>query len=150
MAEPDTCPTPRPPEWADLERLAGPDRGSSSGKSLAGFLEVARDERDAGTEEPEPPVPGVRPVGRVDGRQGPDQIATALENARLNAVFARHYDIPLELATRIHHHANFVRVGPHQLASLYAQFEHAGRSLGIAPSNRATSSSGAQNGLCGA
>lgn len=36
-----------------------------------------------------------------------------------------------ELATRIHHHANFVRVGPHQLASLYAQFEHAGRSLGI-------------------
>lgn len=36
-----------------------------------------------------------------------------------------------ELATRIHHHANFVRVGPHQLASLYAQFEHAARSLGI-------------------
>lgn len=36
-----------------------------------------------------------------------------------------------ELATRIHHHANFIRVGPHQLASLYAQFEHAGRALGI-------------------
>lgn len=36
-----------------------------------------------------------------------------------------------ELATRIHHHANFVRVGPNQLPSLYSQFEHAGRSLGI-------------------
>ena len=31
-----------------------------------------------------------------------DTAAQALENARLNAVFARHYDIPLELATRIH------------------------------------------------
>jgi Zn-dependent protease with chaperone function len=36
-----------------------------------------------------------------------------------------------ELATRLHHHANFVRVSSTQLPSLWAQFEHAGRCLGI-------------------
>lgn len=36
-----------------------------------------------------------------------------------------------ELATRLHHHANFVRVGPTQLSSLWAQFEYAAKSLGI-------------------
>lgn len=36
-----------------------------------------------------------------------------------------------ELATRLHHHANFVRVGPEQLSSLWAQFEYAAKSLGI-------------------
>lgn len=36
-----------------------------------------------------------------------------------------------ELATRLHHHANFVRVGPTQLPSLWAQFEHAASCLGI-------------------
>lgn len=36
-----------------------------------------------------------------------------------------------ELATRIHHHANFIRVGPNQLPSLFEKFEYAGRSLGI-------------------
>jgi Zn-dependent protease with chaperone function len=36
-----------------------------------------------------------------------------------------------ELATRIHHHANFVQVGPNQLPSLWEQFEYAARCLGI-------------------
>lgn len=36
-----------------------------------------------------------------------------------------------ELATRLHHHANFVRVGPTQYASLWQKFEYAGRALGI-------------------
>jgi Zn-dependent protease with chaperone function len=36
-----------------------------------------------------------------------------------------------ELATRLHHHANFLRVGPQQLPSLWEKFEHAGQSLGI-------------------
>ena len=36
-----------------------------------------------------------------------------------------------ELATRIHHHANFVAVGPNQLPSLWEQFEFAARALGI-------------------
>ena len=36
-----------------------------------------------------------------------------------------------ELATRIHHHANFIEVGPNQLPSLWEQFEFAARSLGI-------------------
>jgi Zn-dependent protease with chaperone function len=36
-----------------------------------------------------------------------------------------------ELATRLHHHANFVRVSEKQLPSLWAKFEFAGRSLGI-------------------
>lgn len=36
-----------------------------------------------------------------------------------------------ELATRLHHHANFVRVSDTQLPSLRQKFEHAGRCLGI-------------------
>lgn len=36
-----------------------------------------------------------------------------------------------ELATRIHHHANFIAVGPNQLPSLWANFEYAGKCLGI-------------------
>ena len=36
-----------------------------------------------------------------------------------------------ELATRLHHHANFIRVSPKQYASLWAKFEHAGACLGI-------------------
>ena len=36
-----------------------------------------------------------------------------------------------ELATRLHHHANFVRVSPKQYASLWAKFEHAAACLGI-------------------
>lgn len=36
-----------------------------------------------------------------------------------------------ELATRLHHHANFVRVGPNQLPSLWEQFEFAAKALGI-------------------
>jgi Zn-dependent protease with chaperone function len=36
-----------------------------------------------------------------------------------------------ELATRLHHHANFVRVGPTQYASLWDKFEHAGAILGV-------------------
>jgi hypothetical protein len=36
-----------------------------------------------------------------------------------------------ELATRIHHHANFIAVGPNQLPSLWANFEYAGGCLGI-------------------
>ncbi len=36
-----------------------------------------------------------------------------------------------ELATRLHHHANFVRVGPTQYASIWNKFEFAGRCLGI-------------------
>lgn len=36
-----------------------------------------------------------------------------------------------ELATRLHHHANFVRVGPSQLPSLWEQFEYAAKCLGI-------------------
>ncbi|MCP4499329.1 MAG: M48 family metalloprotease [Deltaproteobacteria bacterium] len=36
-----------------------------------------------------------------------------------------------ELATRIHHHANFIAVGPDQLPSLWEQFEFAAKSLGI-------------------
>jgi Zn-dependent protease with chaperone function len=36
-----------------------------------------------------------------------------------------------ELATRLHHHANFVRVGPKQYASLWAKFEFAAACLGI-------------------
>jgi Zn-dependent protease with chaperone function len=36
-----------------------------------------------------------------------------------------------ELATRLHHHANFVRVSPGQLPTVWARFEHAARCLGI-------------------
>lgn len=36
-----------------------------------------------------------------------------------------------ELATRLHHHANFVRVSKDQLPSVYARFEHAAACLGI-------------------
>jgi len=36
-----------------------------------------------------------------------------------------------ELATRIHHHANFIQVSSKQLPSLWEQFEFAARSLGI-------------------
>ena len=36
-----------------------------------------------------------------------------------------------ELATRLHHHANFVRVGPTQYMSLWAKFEYSARCLGI-------------------
>jgi Zn-dependent protease with chaperone function len=36
-----------------------------------------------------------------------------------------------ELATRLHHQANFVRVGPNQYASLWAKFEHAAAALGV-------------------
>jgi Zn-dependent protease with chaperone function len=36
-----------------------------------------------------------------------------------------------ELATRLHHHANFVRVGPKQYASLWDKFEHAAAVLGV-------------------
>jgi Zn-dependent protease with chaperone function len=36
-----------------------------------------------------------------------------------------------ELATRLHHHANFIQVGPTQLPSLWERFEYAGRCLGI-------------------
>jgi Zn-dependent protease with chaperone function len=36
-----------------------------------------------------------------------------------------------ELATRLHHHANFVRVSEKQYPTLWAKFEHAGRCLGI-------------------
>lgn len=36
-----------------------------------------------------------------------------------------------ELATRLHHHANFVRVSPKQYASVWEKFEFAGRALGI-------------------
>jgi Zn-dependent protease with chaperone function len=36
-----------------------------------------------------------------------------------------------ELATRLHHHANFVRIGPEQFASLWEKFEFAGSRLGI-------------------
>ncbi len=36
-----------------------------------------------------------------------------------------------ELATRLHHHANFVRVGPTQYASIWQKFEYAGKCLGI-------------------
>jgi soluble lytic murein transglycosylase-like protein len=49
--------------------------------------------------------PAVRPVVADSGQQ-------ALENARLNAVFARHYDIPLELATRIHSAARQAGLDP--------------------------------------
>lgn len=41
------------------------------------------------------PFPAVRPAVAVDGEQTHEQ-------ARLDAVFAQHYDIPLDLATRIH------------------------------------------------
>ncbi len=36
-----------------------------------------------------------------------------------------------ELATRLHHHANFVRVGPTQYASVWSRFEFAARCLGV-------------------
>lgn len=36
-----------------------------------------------------------------------------------------------ELATRLHHHANFVRVGPTQYASLWQKFEYSAQCLGI-------------------
>jgi len=36
-----------------------------------------------------------------------------------------------ELATRLHHHANFVRVSEKQYATLWEKFEYAGRALGI-------------------
>lgn len=36
-----------------------------------------------------------------------------------------------ELATRLHHHANFVRVGPTQLPSLWKLFEKAANALGV-------------------
>jgi len=36
-----------------------------------------------------------------------------------------------ELATRLHHHANFIQVGPNQLSSLWERFEYAARCLGI-------------------
>ena len=36
-----------------------------------------------------------------------------------------------ELATRLHHHANFVRVSEKQYASLWGTFQHAARCLGI-------------------
>ena len=36
-----------------------------------------------------------------------------------------------ELATRLHHHANFVRVSEHQLPTLWGRFEHAARWLGV-------------------
>jgi Zn-dependent protease with chaperone function len=36
-----------------------------------------------------------------------------------------------ELATRLHHHANFVRVSEKQYASLWGTFQHAARALGI-------------------
>ena len=36
-----------------------------------------------------------------------------------------------ELATRLHHHANFVRVGENQYPSLWQKFQHAGQCLGI-------------------
>ena len=49
--------------------------------------------------------PAVRPAVET----GPEQ---ALEQARLNAVFARHYDIPLELATRIHNAARETGLDP--------------------------------------
>ena len=47
--------------------------------------------------------PAVRPAIEAEGR---------LEDARLDAVFARHYDIPLELAQRIHEAAAGARVDP--------------------------------------
>ena len=36
-----------------------------------------------------------------------------------------------ELATRLHHHANFVRVGPTQYATVWSRFEFAARCLGV-------------------
>lgn len=36
-----------------------------------------------------------------------------------------------ELFTRLHHHANFIRVGPTQLPTVWARFERAARCLGI-------------------
>ena len=36
-----------------------------------------------------------------------------------------------ELATRLHHHANFVRVSPTQLPTVWARFEHAASCLGV-------------------
>lgn len=36
-----------------------------------------------------------------------------------------------ELATRLHHHANFIQVGPNQLPSLWEKFEYAAQCLGI-------------------
>ncbi len=50
--------------------------------------------------------PAVRPAVAADSGQ------LALENARLNAVFARHYDIPMELATRIHSAARDAGIDP--------------------------------------
>jgi soluble lytic murein transglycosylase-like protein len=41
-----------------------------------------------------------------------DDAAVARESARLDAVFARHYDIPLELAARIHHAARGAGIDP--------------------------------------
>ena len=52
-----------------------------------------------------PGYPAVRPAIESDG-------ALALERARLDAVFARHYDIPIELAGRIHDAARDAGVDP--------------------------------------
>jgi len=41
-----------------------------------------------------------------------DEVSQRLEDARLNALFARHYDIPLDLATRIHGAARDAGVDP--------------------------------------
>lgn len=49
--------------------------------------------------------PAVRPAVADDSSQ-------VRENARLNAVFARHYDIPLDLAARIHEAARSVDLDP--------------------------------------
>ena len=61
---------------------------------------------------------GSTPAG-VDGVRYPavrpavvDEAGQRLEAARLDAVFARHYDIPLDLATRIHNAARGAGVDP--------------------------------------